>query len=172
MLALKTKRTCVYLTTVAQQPSASRMSGFSQASPEFSSSRGCLVAEKVREKKRKGEMGENPKIEHHVLCLSKGPLGQQYIKWLYIAVPRSEKQKIPMSIVITSRVKLENIQNGVVLGRKWEVGQLRASRKIRACANFCAALKITLHFWLPALVFCISFFPILKEINPDPLCMD
>ena len=71
------------------------MRGFSQASPDFSSSRECLVAEKVREKERKGETGENPKTEHRVFCPSLAwPVFsfQQYIKWLYIALQRSENQ--------------------------------------------------------------------------------
>ena len=70
-----------------------------------------------------------------------------------------------MSIVITSGVKLENIQNGVVLGRKWEAGQLRASKKNRAVREFSRMREIRtvreigpallasctgfLHFYLP-----------------------
>ena len=71
-----------------------------------------------------------------------------------------------MSIVITSRVKLENIQNGVVLGRKLEAGNF-------AQAEICTVREIALHFLLHALLAsCTSGFPILKEMNPDPLCMD
>ena len=67
---VKTERTCVYLTTIAHQPSSSRMRGFRQASPEFSFSRECLVAEKVRENEKNGETGENPKIEHPLFLYS------------------------------------------------------------------------------------------------------
>ena len=70
-----------------------------------------------------------------------------------------------MSIVITSGVKLENIQNEVVLGRKMEVGNFAQVEKFvhvqifLQCANFRAVyefsrmLEIALHFWLPAILF-------------------
>ena len=72
---VKTDRTCVYITTIAYQPSSSRMRGFRQASPEFSSSRECLVVEKVRENERKGETRENPKNRALSFRLFPGPPG-------------------------------------------------------------------------------------------------
>ena len=59
-----------------------------------------------------------------------------------------------MSIMITSGVKLENIQNGVVLGRKLEAG------------NFAQAEKFALHEFLRSVrIFALREFPSMREIR-------
>ena len=79
---------------------------------------------------------------------------------------KKEITKTYEDIKITSRVKLENIQNGVILGRRWEAEEIRALHEISRCENFRALREIhivrenALHFWLPSwigfLPFCLS----------------